>query len=144
MLMSSRPNYTQAALDMFTTSKGEYTLGQQSESTSFAFSLDPTDMQTPSPVRSPCPGRHTSSPSWSLRAPMMLPTVGLLIHPTRDHILIITGAANCYISSISNGTQLDTARSLFPSVADNNFSTYVVPDTGHGINYRMSHSFSDP
>jgi hypothetical protein len=25
------PNYTQAALDAFTTGKGEYTLGQQSE-----------------------------------------------------------------------------------------------------------------
>ncbi len=33
-------------------------------------------------------------------------------------------------------TQLDTARTLFPSV--NTFSTYVVPATGHGINYRTS------
>ena len=32
-------------------------------------------------------------------------------------------------------TQLDTVKTLFPAV--DVFQTYVVPATGHGINYRM-------
>ena len=61
-------------------------------------------------------------------------------------VLVVTGdndapfcASNCSVTSLGgNQTQLDTARALYPSVASSNFSTYVVPDTGHGINYRMS------
>ena len=42
------------------------------------------------------------------------------------------------VTSLGAGmSQVDTARSLFPSVADADFATYVIPDTGHGINYRM-------
>jgi hypothetical protein len=49
------------------------------------------------------------------------------------------GAADCLVSSLGgNKTQLDTARPLFPSVADADFATYVVPATGHGINFRKS------
>ncbi len=47
------------------------------------------------------------------------------------------GQANCLITSLgANATQLDTARPLFPSVADADFETFVVPATGHGINFR--------
>nr|XP_019050435.1 hypothetical protein I302_00867 [Kwoniella bestiolae CBS 10118]OCF29365.1 hypothetical protein I302_00867 [Kwoniella bestiolae CBS 10118] len=47
--------------------------------------------------------------------------------------------ANCSITSIvpteqiPNPSQLDSTRELFPSVE--NFQTYVIPDTAHGINY---------
>ena len=41
------------------------------------------------------------------------------------------------VTSLGSGqTQLDTARTLFPSVPKSQFSTYVVPATGHGINFR--------
>lgn len=33
-------------------------------------------------------------------------------------------------------TQLDTAKDLYPSVADSDFETYAVPATGHAINFR--------
>jgi hypothetical protein len=40
------------------------------------------------------------------------------------------------VTSLGSGqTQVDTARPLFPSVADSDFGVYVVPDTGHGINF---------
>ena len=99
------PNYTQSALDLFTTTKGEYTLGQIN---SIAIAL-PSD-----------------------RSAFTKP------------VFVITGEndapfcdSNCNVTSLPNGqTQLDTAKELFPSVADANFSTQIVPATGHGINFR--------
>jgi hypothetical protein len=58
---------------------------------------------------------------------------------TAADIVISIGAANCLVTSLgANATQLDTARPLFPDVADADFATYVVPATGHGINFRQS------
>lgn len=98
------PNYTQAALDAFTTGKGEYTLGQQN-SISAPYSLSRQEYTRP--------------------------------------LLVVTGendapfcASDCLVTSLGdNQTQLDTARELFPSVDSGNFSTFIVPATGHGINY---------
>lgn len=48
-------------------------------------------------------------------------------------------AANCSVTSLgANMTQLDTARTVFPAVAAADFGTYVVPDTGHGINFHTT------
>lgn len=101
------PNYTQAALDQFTTTKGEYTLGQQN-SIGGPYALNRTSYTRPT--------------------------------------FIITGdydapfcAANCSVTSLGAGqTQLDTARMSFPSVPSANFSTYVVKDTAHGINFHTT------
>ncbi|WWD16467.1 hypothetical protein CI109_100893 [Kwoniella shandongensis] len=99
------PNYTQSALDKFTATKGEYTLGQQN-SISGPFSLTRDNFTKP--------------------------------------VFVVTGendapfcAANCYVTSLGEGkTQLDTAKDLYPSVS--NFDTYVVPATGHGINFHTT------
>jgi len=101
------PNYTQSALDLFTNSKSEYSLGQSN----------------------------------SIAGPYMLNRTGF-VKPT----FIVTGendapfcAADCLVTSLGpNMTQLDTSRPIFPSVADSNFSTYVVPATGHGINFHTT------
>lgn len=101
------PNYTSDALQTFTTTKGEYTLGQ-TNSIGGPFSLTRDNFNKPT--------------------------------------FIITGEndapfcqANCLITSLgANATQLDTARPLFPSVADADFETFVVPATGHGINFHTT------
>lgn len=58
-------------------------------------------------------------------------------------VFVITGdndapycTSNCQVTSLgANMTQIDTARPLYPSVADSDFETYAVPATGHAINY---------
>ncbi|ORY29832.1 Alpha/Beta hydrolase protein [Naematelia encephala] len=98
------PNYTQSALELFTTTKSEYSLGQQN----------------------------------SIAGPLKLNRSNYT-NPT----LVVTGAndapycaADCSVTSLGgNKTQLDTARTLYPGVADSAFETFVVPATGHGINY---------
>lgn len=95
------PDYTQAALSLFTATKSEYSLGQ----------LD-----------------TFVEPRKSFNKP----------------VLVMTGendgpycAANCYVTSLGHGsTQLDIVRALSPSV--DTFQTYVVPTTGHGINYHIT------
>lgn len=60
-------------------------------------------------------------------------------------VFIITGdrdapfcAGNCSANSADPGvTQLDGGRKLFPSVKSQDFDTHVIPDTGHGINFRQ-------
>jgi hypothetical protein len=48
-----------------------------------------------------------------------------------------SGASNCSLTSLGEGmTQLDGVKDLYPAVDASNFSTYVVPDTAHGINFR--------
>ncbi|WRT65743.1 uncharacterized protein IL334_002691 [Kwoniella shivajii] len=109
------PNYTNSSLQMFTMNKGEYTLGQQN----------------------------------TISAPLQL------MNNYTSPVFVVTGqndapycAANCYSTSStsSNSTssgnstsmpsQLDTAKTLFPSASA--FETYVVPDTAHGINYHTT------
>lgn len=58
-------------------------------------------------------------------------------------VLVLTGendgplcAGDCYVTSLPNGTNLDTAKAIFPQVPDGNFETVIVPATGHGINFR--------
>lgn len=41
-------------------------------------------------------------------------------------------------------TQLDTAREIYPGVADGDFETYAVPATGHAINFRESMFLAPP
>lgn len=63
-------------------------------------------------------------------------------------VLVITGdrdapfcAGNCYANPSEHGrTPVDTVRALFPSVKDRDFEAYLLPDTGHGINFRQSSS----
>lgn len=46
-------------------------------------------------------------------------------------------ASDCQVTSLGEGkTQLDTAKDLYPGVADGDFETYAVPLTGHAINFR--------
>ena len=53
------------------------------------------------------------------------------------------GAGNCSSTSLGPGqNQLATTRPLFANVSESDFMTYVVPDTAHGINFRMSDSRS--
>ncbi|WVW80210.1 hypothetical protein I302_102187 [Kwoniella bestiolae CBS 10118] len=99
------PNYTREAIETFTRTKGEFTLGQ----------------------------RYTR---------------GIPATLNRDNytspVLVFTGendgiycTANCYITSLPPpATQLDKTRELFPSVE--NFQTFVVNDTGHGINFHTT------
>jgi hypothetical protein len=66
-------------------------------------------------------------------------------------VFVITGdndapycASNCQVTSLgANMTQVDSARELYPSVADADFATYAVPATGHAINYRTYIDQSD-
>ena len=59
-------------------------------------------------------------------------------------LVIVTGAndaifcgGNCSITSLgANITQLDTTKGLFPGLATVYFSTVVIPDTRHGIDFR--------
>lgn len=98
------PNYTQSSLDLFTKTKGEYTLGQVNSINS-VFTLDRSNFSRP--------------------------------------VFVITGmndapfcAGDCSVTSLGEGqTQVDTSRDLFSSVADTDFGVYIVPDTGHGINF---------
>lgn len=98
------PNYTQSALDLFTSTKGEYTIGQ-TNSIAATIALDRSNYTNP--------------------------------------VFVITGnndapycAGDCSVTSLGDGqSQVDTARPLYPSVADDDFEVYVVPDTGHGINF---------
>lgn len=58
-------------------------------------------------------------------------------------VFVITGdndapfcSSNCQVTSLGpNMTQIDSAKQLYPSVADSDFATYAVPATGHAINY---------
>ncbi|KAK4688823.1 hypothetical protein P7C73_g1273, partial [Tremellales sp. Uapishka_1] len=101
------PNYTQSALDLFTTTKGEYTLGQFN----------------------------------SLGGPLMAKRPNF-----NKPVFVITGdndapycAADCMVTSLgADMTQLDTVKDLFPGVAAADFSTFVVPATGHGINFHTT------
>lgn len=61
-------------------------------------------------------------------------------------LLVVTGendgpfcAGNCQVTSLGEGkTQLDTVPLIFSNVPEDDIETYVVPATGHGINYRQS------
>jgi len=61
-------------------------------------------------------------------------------------VFVITGnndapfcASNCSVTSLGgNNTQVNTVRPLYPNVSDSNFGVYVLPDTGHGINFHTT------
>ena len=47
------------------------------------------------------------------------------------------GGGNCHVNSLGpDATTPDTLRPFFPSVPDDQWEVKIVPDTGHGINYR--------
>jgi len=120
-------NYTHAALQLFNDIKGEYTLGQASE---YALTHN---------CRQCC-----------VFLIIFLDSIGYPFSLSREKfshpVFIITGdrdapfcAGNCSANSADPGvTQLDGGRKLFPSVKSQNFDTHVIPDTGHGINFRQS------
>ena len=118
-LTKSYPNYTTSALDLFTATKGEYTLGEVSKYQAFALFLWGSSLHVASMFLAGGPTNFS--------------------HP----VLVLTGendgplcAGDCYVTSLPNGTNLDTARALFPQVPASDFETVIVPATGHGINFR--------
>ncbi|WVR03773.1 hypothetical protein IAU60_000768 [Kwoniella sp. DSM 27419] len=108
------PNYTNSSLQMFTTSKGEYTLGQQN--TISAPIMLPRDNFT---------------------APVMVVT-GEYDAPYCAGNCTVTSltSSSSNSSGSSTPTQLDSAKDLYPGVTQ--FQTYMVPDTAHGINYHTT------
>ncbi|KAK4703592.1 hypothetical protein P7C70_g2620, partial [Phenoliferia sp. Uapishka_3] len=99
----SYPNYTQAALDLFTASKGTYTIGELLSMTNF---MPPANYTGPVQV----------------------------VTGARDAPFCAT---NCYDvpAALNITSKLDTAKDLFPSLNASNFETFVVPGTGHAVNF---------
>ncbi|WWC60351.1 uncharacterized protein I303_102922 [Kwoniella dejecticola CBS 10117] len=126
------PNYTDAALSMFTMTKGEYTLGQQN---SIAAALQLKNNYT--------------APVFVVTGEFDAPYCAANCYVTSSSSGNSTSTSSSSSSSMmgNNSTtgsnqqqqppsQLDTAKEVFPS--STNFQTYVVPDTAHGINYHTT------
>ncbi|KAI5478023.1 hypothetical protein MNV49_005715 [Pseudohyphozyma bogoriensis] len=101
----SYPNYTHSAIDLFTETKGTYTIGELLS------------------VRTPSPALNYTNPLQVVTGDRdtVFCSGNCYDNPTS-------------VGDVKLTSKLDTVRLVFPEVGEK-FETYAVPGTGHGINF---------